>query len=757
MPSGSAITVAPSADFDIGQSASATIEAFVKVDPPADAIPRAIVVRRATETAAASNVPGWSLCVANARGFAANVLFALCDGAREVRCYADVSIADGNFHHVAAIVDRTRARARLFVDGVQCAAAAIDALGALNPPDGVRLGSTAAGNALSGAIDEVRISRVARATFHEAYRARLRIFRRWVLPTPQRLLAMVNEAAPFPLDPAPYVLVEANRLTQTAERAVRIVPPALAAGTAIALDGTVPADETVAGTPADDIGFDPVLDLIVYASAGVDASTDPGGAHMQAGTGAALDALVARLAAAATPGKLILEHSRDVAGPTALHAVGRALRLRHQTLPTDALGAAAHRAGFAYVRNLGPDLAVAVAAGERVAIRSTPAAPAHVDAGSAFDLTVDPALPTAGTFTWTIVSGGPARAHLIAHSADPGSLKTPVPSRPRVRLVTDAPGDLAVRIEHAYRGRTRTGTLTLRVDPTSLADGHAIDAVGNADLDRIAVLGTAEPGFAPAYLVIHPASAAIDFGADPNAVKMQVATRDALDAFVALLAARATPGRLKVISSYVPASTGVDAVGRSLVLGHETLDPGALGALASRFFSYVARSGTTIVAAVQRDALIGIGDAATTSQLPAEIELGTPLHVAVVPAAVPAGTFNWSTRTIGAGAGSFDTLLRADTHFTPTRYGPLVIALTHVRSDAALAAPYTFELRLKPALDIPATIVPKPQYDIIMNVLDAYHPIGVEVRTDRLRSHVVEIEHDPTKAFPAYSFPDFRT
>jgi hypothetical protein len=44
-----------------------------------------------------------------------------------------------------------------------------------------------------------------------------------------------------------------------------------------------------------------------------------------------------------------------------------------------------------------------------------------------------------------------------------------------------------------------------------------------------------------------------------------------------------------------------------------------------------------------------------------------------------------------------------------------------------------------------------------MNLLDALHPIGVEVRTGRIRKYVREIEQDPTKAFPAYSFPNFRS
>lgn len=833
LASGSAITVLPSADFNIAANADATFEAFVTTGAPIDATPRAIVVRRAAETSAGSNTPGWSLCVVNARGYTANILFALCDGTIEVRLFADLSVADGRFHHVAGIVDRTRKRARLFIDGNLRATAPIDALGAVAPPDGVRFGSTAAGNSLSGTIDEVRISRVARATFHpalgeddEAYRARLRIFRRWVLPTPANVIAMINEAAPLAVDPAPYILVEANQPTQVAQCPVRIVPATLATGTAIALDGTTPQNETVAGTPADDPGFDPSLDLISYAHAGVDSTTDPGRARMQAGTSFVLDALVARLAA--TPGTLVLEHSFDTTGPTPLHSVGRALRLRHSTLGSDALGALAHRAGFAYVSNLGPDLAVAVSAGERIAIRSAPAVGQRADVGSAFDLTVDPALPAAGTFSWTIITPGPGRAHLVAHSADlvalstngttpaanatlhfaavpatimPGmvivdlttaaviptgtrvvsktattvvmsqnatgagvgngnsiqfSNNTPVPSRPRVRLVTDAPGDIAVRVEYGRGGRTRSGTLTLRVDPTTLADGHALDTIGNLDPDPTAIIGSPDAGFDPSYLATHAPSPSINFGTDPNNAKMQVVSRDALDALVTFLGARAIAGQVQVTQAFVPGGLGVESVGRRLVLGHTTLDPGVLAAFASRFFDYVVRAGASVTAIMRPDTWIEIGDATTAAPLPAEIVLGTPLNLAVVPSSLLPGTYNWSTRGIGAGAASFDASVRPSARLTPSKAGLLLIALTYVARNDSLAAPYTFEIRVKPVLDVPATIIPKAQYDIIMNVLDAFHPIGVEVRTDNIRKHVREIEQDPTKAFPAYSFPSFR-
>ena len=761
---GSAITVAASSDFDIAATANVTVEAFAAVQIPSDTTPRVIIARRSAETATASTNPGWSLSVINCRGFNANVMFALCDGTREVRLFGDLCIADRKYHHIAGIIDRGRSRARLYVDGIQRATAAIDGLGAIAPAAGVSFGATAGGNNLTGSIDEARVSRVARTTFHpalgeddEAYRARLRIFRRWVLPAPAQIISMINEVAPLPTDPAPYFLVETNRPTQVALRTVRIFPPTLPAGTAIAADGTTVRDESVAGTAADDAGFDPALDLITYSNTAVDSSSDPGGGKMQAGTARLLDFLVARLASAGIQGNLILEHSYDPSGPTPLHTVGRALRLRHATLDVPTLGSLAHRSNFAYVSNLGPDIAVAVPAGERLAIRSVPLAGERADLGSAFDLTIDPPVPLAGNFSWTVVSPGPAKAHLVSHSADPTTLATPVAGRPRVRLVTDAPGDIAVRIEYERNGRTRSGTLSIRIDPTTLADGHAIDVLGNVDPNLTSISGPPDPGFTPAYLVTHATSTAIDFGTAPNNATMQVVTRDALDNLVALLAARKTTGRLQVKQAYIATGTGADGVGRELLLGHETLDPGVLGALASRYFDYVARSGTTVTAIMRPDSLIAIGASGTSAPISCEIPTGIAVALAPVPPALPAGAYSWSTQQIGNGAGSFDSVVTASANFTPTTPGQLTLALTFVATDSTRAAPYTFEVRLKPALDVPATVIPKAQYDIIMNVLDAFHPIGIEVLTDRIRAHVREVEQDPTKAFPAYSFINFRS
>jgi hypothetical protein len=43
-----------------------------------------------------------------------------------------------------------------------------------------------------------------------------------------------------------------------------------------------------------------------------------------------------------------------------------------------------------------------------------------------------------------------------------------------------------------------------------------------------------------------------------------------------------------------------------------------------------------------------------------------------------------------------------------------------------------------------------------MNILNFFHPIGVEIVTGNIRKHVLEVEQDPQKAFPAYTYPDFR-
>lgn len=88
--------------------------------------------------------------------------------------------------------------------------------------------------------------------------------------------------------------------------------------------------------------------------------------------------------------------------------------------------------------------------------------------------------------------------------------------------------------------------------------------------------------------------------------------------------------------------------------------------------------------------------------------------------------------------------------------GPVLVRALYVLQDNV--APYSFELRLKPALEnVRTTVIRKDQFDRIMNVLNAFHPIGVEVITRAIRERVVEVrDNQLLNAFPNYTYPHFR-
>src|SRR5262249_23284101 len=119
-------------------------------------------------------------------------------------------------------------------------------------------------------------------------------------------------------------------------------------------------------------------------------------------------------------------------------------------------------------------------------------------------------------------------------------------------------------------------------------------------------------------------------------------------------------------------------------------------------------------------------------------------------------TYNWSIDRIGNGKGSLNSVLTPRVAFTPLEPGLLALNAGYFEEDPQKMLPYTFEIRLKPALEAANAIIPKHQYDLIMNILNYFHPIGVEVLTANIRKHVVELDQDPLRAFPFYTYPDFQ-
>lgn len=769
-----AIVINNHADFTIAADSSFTAEAFIKADSISSPVPRIVLMKRAQESDGPLLVPGWSLSLGSFRGILNNVMWAVSDGTREVKIFADMNLGDGKIHHLAGTVDRAARKARLYVDGAERANARIGGFVAINNGEQVRIGSSAAGNQFAGAIDEVRLSKIARTDFHpvlgegdEAYRRRLGIFERWLLPTPDNLLKAINDLVQINGQADSFRLTETDRPSAVATKVVRVLPAQLPAGQQIDRDGSERSREAdVSGLPVEDTTFN-VIYLLRHDRPEIDYGALENNRRMQASTKAVLEELLSLLIKAAVPGRLLITKSFDPAD-TALHSVGRALRLTHETLPLDRLGVYAHQAGFDFVKNTGTAIYASVALEEKLEIIIEPRPPADtpprrvdVFAGKAINLHFAPeTLPVDGEISWTLITCGAGRAHFERHPGDAPALRTAVTSRPRLRLTADAPGEVRLRVEYKLARQTVACTRTILISIEALGNNQTITVDGDMNASEAEAVGTPEAVFNPVYLITSTAN--VTFGPPPNR-RMQVALERP---FRSLLESIGEPTiQLRVLQAFDPADPGLHKVGRAIRFRHNTLDPGILGALAHRAgFGFVRRSGVEIFAAVAESEKIEIVRSSNLEPLDDEVIAGTPIDVRSrfsdpLPAPPPApplpGNFNWSLRRIGNGAGSLDFVLRPRVKLTPRSPGLLALSVTFLEPDLQSTFPYTFEIRLKNALDLPGTIIPKHQYDLLMNVLNYFHPIGVEVVTRNIREHVLEVQGN-LNAFPGYTYPDFR-
>ncbi|HKO43857.1 MAG TPA: LamG domain-containing protein [Pyrinomonadaceae bacterium] len=759
------------ADFNIAANRSFTAEAFIRAETIDDPLPRIVLMKRAQELAGPLLIAGWSISLGSFRGITNNVMWAVSDGANEFKIFADVNVADGKIHHVAGVIDRTARRARLYIDGEQRATAGIAALGAIANAEPIRIGGSAAANQFVGMIDEVRLSSIARSDFHpvlgegdEAYRQRLGIFERWLLPTPGNLLSTINELVQINGQTDSFILIENDRPSVVASKVVRILPAALLAGQQIDRDGNLLSRESqVSGVAAEDSDFDELY-LLRHDRPEVNYLGLENNRRMQASLKADLDALLSQLIDAGVPGRVNITKGFDAAD-RGLHSVGRALRLTHETLPLDRLGALAHRAGFDFVRNSGTEIYTSAAAGEKLEliieprpVVDTPPAGIDVFVTKAVNLHFAPeTLPVNGLIDWTLIQCDAGRAHFERHPADAVTLRSPVTARRRLRLVADAPGEVTVHVEYTLARRTVACTRTLLISVETLANNQTIAANGDMQITEAAAVGSPEAVFNPIYLIT--SNAPVNFGAAPNNKRMQLVLEKPFMRLLALLQSiGAVTNQLQVLQAFDPAGPGLHRVGRAMRFSHAVLDVGRLGALAHRAgFGFVRRNGAEIFVAAAAHEKIEIVRASDQTPLADEVVAGTPIEVQARFSALPAtGNFNWSFQQLGNGNGSFDLVLRPKVKFTPRSPGLLALNVTFLEPDPQATFPYTFEIRLKNSLNVPGTVIPKHQYDLLMNLLSYFHPIGVEVVTRNIREHVVEVQGNLLNAFPGYTYPDFR-
>ncbi|MFF1867658.1 LamG-like jellyroll fold domain-containing protein [Kitasatospora herbaricolor] len=704
-PGSGAINVPDSPDFAVPATAGFTVEAVVR--PDRTAATGALVAKRSplnTETGT-----GWALTVGSFRGVDRNLRFSLSDGAREIDLFADRDLGDGAFHHVAGVLRREplgTSVALLYLDGAEVARRVAgpfggDALGALTSTARLVMGQgteVVAGKPTTaqyfGILDEVRISRQARDTFEpvtgesdEQYRRRLRLFQRWLLPTPDGLRDAINAAAgplaDAPRDPAPFVVDEPVDVVATGALPVRVLPRELPVSQTLAADGDPGTpEELVVGTAEDEADFDPAWLIRHPDRRGLDFADDGNSRRMQLGVLLALDALLDRLAAAGagtaepraaeagraeppSPGVLRVLKAYDpgpdftadeVPGPTGLHAVGRAVLLTHTTMAAAELGVHAHAAGFAWVRHTREGwIHAAQQRGDVFRITGTtpgerPGPPDVVEGGLlqlGFEPEPEPAQLADTDIRWSVTRSGGGDA--VVRPGEPGLLRAL------------AAGDVSVRVEVARHGRVAGGTLPVRIGlaDTTLAAGGSIGRDGRLGATEAETAGPPAPGFDERHLLLRTddltgRNAAVSYGTDEANRRMQLVTSRALDRLLAVLSCTTGTaggaGTLTVLRSYVPADgadhpsdvllhaqdVGLHAQGRALLLAHDTLSAPALAAraFAAGLDHVQVRSRVDEGAPDAVRVAVAAGEQLAVSG-PAELRVGESAPVGVEPAAEP--------------------------------------------------------------------------------------------------------------------------
>ncbi|MET8968887.1 LamG-like jellyroll fold domain-containing protein [Streptomyces hydrogenans] len=687
-PGESFIAVDDAPVFALPATAAFTAEAIVRPDRAATTT-GAVVAKRTTPDRPGE--AGWALTVGSFRGIDHNLRFSVSDGRTEVRLFADRDLGDGAFHHVAGALAREdhTSTVLLYVDGKELARRVTDKpLGALTSPaelvigGGEEAGGDGSGIAqYTGLIEEVRVSATARDTFapvtgeaDEQYRRRLRIFHRWLLPTPDRLQDAVNAAAGAiavaPEDREPFVVREPAATAATGGLPLRVLPASLPVSQSVTADGAIgTSEEAAVGTAArDEPDFDPAWLCTHPDRPGLTFADDGDSRRMQLGVVDALDALLGRLADVAmadpdeTPSAALhVVKAYDATSP-GLHGVGRALLLAAPPSVGPArLGALAHAAGFGWVHHTRDGhIRAAQPRGEAFRVVAATAddspGPLHVTEGDVLVLGVepDPSRFDDAEIRWSVLRSGAGDA--VLRPREPGVLHA------------RAAGDVSVRVEVARRGHVGSGTRRIRIglSDDSLTAGQSISGTGLRGAAEEAAAGTPTDDFVPEVLRVRTDDLTepprpVAYGPELADRMTQRVTADALDRLLDLLAD--TPGTLEVLRSYVPeaentphpddrAEPDPDAAlhhqGRALRLRHTALAAPALAARAfAAGFDHIRVDApppadpdgprTVRVAVAPGEQLTvrvpDVGAAGTTA--PVEVDVGGSVQVEVIPSADP--------------------------------------------------------------------------------------------------------------------------
>ncbi|MFE5590978.1 LamG-like jellyroll fold domain-containing protein [Streptomyces sp. NPDC056549] len=624
------------------------------------------------------------------------------------------------------------------------------------------------------------------------------------------------------------------------------------------ISGTGRRDSTeaaAAGPPTSD--FDPdTLDVrtddLDRPPRPVEYGDEPGNRLMQRVTADALVRLLDLLEGTAGTLMVLVSYVPKAAGEpppgpakpdpdAALHAQGRALRLRHTTLTASALAARAFAAGFDLIRidatpSTDPDgpetVRVAVAPGEQLTVTG----PGEVEAKKSVQVRVDPAAePAAACFAADgsrVFLAEPGTHRITSFTlVEEASRPAPRMSRDTSCRVTPFPGALAFGGGHLFVAHEKLGRISV-LNPVDLKPATtpsdltcpgpaalATDAdrlyVGCTDKNLRAFALTTGVQAAPRQLSAAPRSLAVAAGSpslfavlddgtwcrveratltqretvdtgDPKAHSAAV-TADGKKLYV--ICPGADPADGGQIRVYRPPGSSPTAVISGFPAGAALV---ALSLSGDGKLLYVATEGSS--SAVGRVHLV---DVATDVRLPQVFSPGrggpalaaspagapyppclvmAPRHGGTVLLADPAplgehppgpprldtelplGTgmgevLVWSSLPNGHGVAEPATPDAPVCEVAGTAPGRVTIRATYLPADGL--RPYQCEVRLKPALEaLPGAAITKEQYDLILNVLNWFHPLGVECRTDHLRA-LAGLDPEETERPRLYTFPTY--
>ncbi|MFG1792612.1 LamG-like jellyroll fold domain-containing protein [Nocardia sp. NPDC049149] len=598
-------------------SANFTAECFVR---PAPGPWTGAVLSKITDPAG----PGWSLSIGNFRGRDRDIRLLLSDGSKTVTVDAGVSLNTDRYQHVAAVFDRSRKRARLYVDGALVASTAAD-LGALTSTSPLRIGSTGpAGDGrvgFYGSLDEVRITRNAQSSFapvlgedDESYRKRLTLFRSWNLPTPANIAEAVNSiVGEIGGIGHPITLSDAFVRTPVGAHTLTIRPATLPVDRTIDARGrSNTTEEQICGTRADD-QFDPRL-LVSYDNASVDAVG--GERRIRQSMVRYLDRLIELVGQ--EPGFDDARLNIAMYDPKAekLRAVGRAVLITHRQIAADRLAALAHRAGFSWVWHVAN-----VGVYASIADRSTIEIVGPQGEWYGKDLSeiqqvplgLAPVPPKDSLLRWSVLQAGPGRAELISDPADPTT----------VVLKGSQPGAVTVKLEARLGEKTFSATRRFTIGPLDVPAGQTIAADGTYGVAESIAGTTADSAYSPEDLVT--VSDPMLQVAVPGSNRMQANTAVC---FGRLLSALFRYGRdsatVRLVSGWSEGGTGLDGIGRALSLAPAAGSKLTVERLAAAAhcagFDYVQNTGTVVRVAQRAGAHMAVSG-------PAEVTVGATASI----------------------------------------------------------------------------------------------------------------------------------